>query len=158
MSAAAKEYILKNYKTLEREKVVELFKITNKKFGMLRGQLYNENKEIENYINEKCFELKQAGVRISYISKELNISAKIVAALFQKKKDTIEQDLKKERYWKFIQNLFARHKQEVIDLKCETWEDFDILNELSLENKINILPPTGKDCCVRVKLGGINVL
>ena len=134
-----------------------MFEISNKKFGMLHGQLYHENEEVKNYINEKCFELKKAGIRNSYISKKLNISAKIVAALFQEKKEMTEQDLKKEKYWDYIQGLFIKHKQKTIDLKCETCEDFDILNELNLENKIRLLPPTEKDCCVRVKLVGTNV-
>lgn len=166
MNAAAKEYMFCNYKTMEREEVEQLFKLKRIEYGTIMGMLYRENEEIRDFINNKIIELRKKRVRHLEVARQVGINYNIVCdvcngILRQDKKESVDKksafEIKKERYWKFIQYLFIKHKQKVIDLKCNTGEDYDILKLLCLENKISLLPPTEKDCCVRIKLGGINV-
>ena len=166
MSELLKEYMLHNYKTMEREKVEQLFNLKRIEYGIMIGILYRENEEIRNYINNKVIELRKKRVRHLEVARQVGLNYNIVCdicngILKQDKKEIVDKksafEIKKDRYWKFIQYLFIKHKQKVIDLKCNTGEDYDILKLLDLENKISLLPPTEKDCCVRVKLGGPNV-
>ena len=156
MSASAKEYMNSHYKTMKREDVIKLFNISKIKFGNIYGHLYDENEEIKKFIDDKIFKLKSEGMSHIDISYAINFSCKRVCDICKIKKETNATNIKKEKYWNFIKNKFDTYKQKIIDLKCETGEDYEILNELCLENKIDILPPTEKDCCVRVKLGGTN--
>lgn len=166
MSELLKEYMLHNYKTMEREKVEQLFNLKRIEYGTMMGILYRENEEIRDYINNKVMELRKKRVRNLEVARQVGLNYNIVCdicngILRQDKKEIVNKksafEIKKERYWKFIQYLFIKHKQKVIDLKCNSGEDYDILKLLNLENKISLLPPTEKNCCVRIKLGGINV-
>ena len=164
--SALKKYMLNNYKTMEREKVEQLFSLRRLDYGKMMGVLYRENEEIRDYINNKVVELRKKRVRHLEVARQVGLNYNIVCDICngisrQDKNETIDKkstfEVKKERYWKFIQYLFIKHKQSVIDLKCNSGEDYDILKLLDLENKISLLPPTEKDCCVRVKLVGTNV-
>lgn len=164
--SALKKYMLNNYKTMEREKVEQLFSLRRLDYGKMMGVLYRENEEIRDYINNKVVELRKKRVRHLEVARQVGLNYNIVCdicngILRQDKKERVNKksafEVKKERYWKFIQYLFIKHKQSVIDLKCNSGEDYDILKLLDLENKISLLPATEKDCCVRVKLVGTNV-
>ena len=166
MSELLKEYMLHNYKTMEREKVEQLFSLKRIGYGTMMGIIYRENEDVRNFLNDKVIELRKKRVRHLEISRQVGLNYNIVCnicngILRQDKKEVVNKksafEKKKERYWKYIQYLFIKHKQKTIDLKCETGEDYDILIELNLENKISLLPPTEKDCSVRVKPGGSNV-
>ena len=147
------EYIFHNYRTLDKRKVDELFNCTKLQVGRIVGDLYRTNSEAREFMNKRVIELRKTHGHLE-VARIMGINYNIVCDICngisrQDKNETIDKksafEVKKERYWKFIQYLSIKHKQSVIDLKCETCEDFDILNELNLENKISLLPPTEKE-------------
>ena len=153
--------MLQNYKTMERKKVEERFKLKKNEYSKILYSLYKDNEDVKEFIKNQIIELRKKGYKHSEIPQFVNISYGNVCSILREDKHTTEvnprNEAKKNRYWKHIQYLFKEHKQRVIDLKCNTGEDYEILKLLDIENKIKILPPTEKDCCVRVKLGGVNV-
>ena len=156
MLKSAKDYMAIHYKTMKREDIINVFKISKIKYGFLLGVLYDENADVKKFVDDKIFKLKSEGFSHLDISNIINFSYKRVCKICKAEKINKEEDLKfkakKEKYYKFIKSKFQEHKQKAIDFICTDGEDYNILNELNLENKIKLLAPTEKDRCVRVCL------
>ena len=155
------EYILHNYKTLDKRKVDELFNCTKLQVGKIVGDLYRTNSEAREFMNNRVIELRKKHKQHE-VARILGLDYNIVCDICNgnttqdKKEKQIKPKIsvKKERYYNFIKKIYEKHKKKIFDLKTTCGDDYKAIDLLELEGKIKILSPTEKDLSIRIEYIG----
>ena len=124
------EYILHNYKTLDKKKVDKLFNCTKLEVGKIVGGLYRNNSEAREFMNNRVLELRKQKYKHIEVAKIMGLNYNIVCDICNQDKEgkqavaTKPKILdKKERYYNFIKEIYKKHKKKIFDIKTTLYRD-----------------------------------